>query len=68
MTKENINSSVNVFGNFAYMFATRFAAFRFIISNSIPDWKLTNVYIYIIIIIIMVIFKCYFSGELIALS
>ena len=30
---------------------------------------ITNiVYVYLIIIIIMVIFKCYFSGELIALS
>ena len=37
MINENISSSsVNVF-------ATRFVAFRLIISNSIPDWKLTKV-------------------------
>ena len=34
---ENLSSSVNVFANFASMFATWFVAFRFIISNSIPD-------------------------------
>ena len=34
---ENISSCVNVFANFASMFATRFVAFRFNISNSIPD-------------------------------
>ena len=34
---ENISSSINVFVNFASMFTTRFVAFRFIISISIPD-------------------------------
>ena len=34
---KNFSSSVNVFANFASMFATRFVAVRFIISNSIPD-------------------------------
>ena len=39
----SFSSSVDVFAIFASMFATRFVAFRLIISNSIPDWKLTNV-------------------------
>ena len=43
MINENITSSINVFANFASMFATRFVAFRFIISNSIPDYELTKV-------------------------
>ena len=43
MINENLSCSVNVFANFASMFATRLFAFRFIISNSIPDLKLTNV-------------------------
>ena len=37
---ENFSSCVNVFTS---MFSTRFVAFRFIISNSIPDWKLMKV-------------------------
>ena len=32
----SFSSSVNVFENFAYLFATWFVALRFIISNSIP--------------------------------
>ena len=40
---ENINSSINVFANFASMFATRLVAIRFIISNGIPDLKMTKV-------------------------
>ena len=32
-----ISGSINVFANFASMFATRFVAFRFIISNDVPD-------------------------------
>ena len=39
---EYLSSSVYVFANFASMFATMFIAFRFIISNSIPDLKLTK--------------------------
>ena len=34
---ENLSSNVNVFANFASMFATLFVAFRFIISNTISD-------------------------------
>ena len=34
---ENFSSSINVLANFASMFATQFVAFRFIISNCIPD-------------------------------
>ena len=34
---EDFSSSVNVFAIFASMFATQFVAFRFIISDSIPD-------------------------------
>ena len=41
---KSISSSINVFANFASMFATRFVAFRFIISNSIPDLQLTKVW------------------------
>ena len=33
VTNENISCSGGVFANFASMFATRFVAFRFIISN-----------------------------------
>ena len=40
---EDLSSTVNVLATFASMFATRFVAFRFIISNSIPDWKLTKI-------------------------
>ena len=43
MINENFGSSVNVFTNFASMFATRFFAFRFIIRSSIPDYMLTKV-------------------------
>ena len=39
----SISSSINVFASFASMFATRFVAFRFIVSNSIPDLKLSKV-------------------------
>ena len=34
---ENLSSSINVFVNFACMFATRFVAFGLIICNCIPD-------------------------------
>ena len=34
---ENLSSSINVFANFASMFATRFVALRFIIRNNIHD-------------------------------
>ena len=43
MFNEDFSSSINVFANFASMFAIRFVAFRFIISNFIPDQKLTKV-------------------------
>ena len=43
MTNENISSSVDVFVSFASMFVTRIVAFRFIISISIPDLKMTKV-------------------------
>ena len=43
MINENISSSVNVIANFASMFATQLVAFRFIISNSIPEYKLMKV-------------------------
>ena len=32
-----------MFANFAPMFATRLVAFRFIISNGIPDYEMTKV-------------------------
>ena len=35
--KVNSSERINVFASIAYIFATRFVAFMFIISNSIPD-------------------------------
>ena len=43
MINGNFSISVDVFANFASMLATRLAAFGFIISNGIPDYKLTKV-------------------------
>ena len=44
MINEYLSSSVNLFANIASMFATRFVAFRFIISNMIPDegWEVVR--------------------------
>ena len=40
---EDFSSSINVLANFVPMFATRLVAIRFIISNGIPDYKMTKV-------------------------